>query len=144
MNNKIKSGLILLIAAIIWGFAFVAQRVGADYVGTFTFNGIRFILGACSLLPVILIFEKKKTSKKELKLLLIYSFIAGIALFAASSLQQYGIFLTGSAEKQFHYGALHGICTGMCAFYAQTCWCVYMDWCSIIGNRIISHMYEWY
>ena len=47
MNNKIKSGLILLIAAIIWGFAFVAQRVGADYVGTFTFNGIIFILGAC-------------------------------------------------------------------------------------------------
>ena len=72
MNIKLKSGLTLLIAAIIWGFAFVAQRVGADYVGTFTFNGIRFLLGACSLLPVILIFEKKKVAKEELKILLIY------------------------------------------------------------------------
>ena len=117
MNNKIKSGLILLIAAIIWGFAFVAQRVGADYVGTFTFNGIRFILGACSLLPVILIFEKKKTSKKELKLLLIYSFIAGIALFAASSLQQYGIFLTGSAGKASFITGLYTVFVPVCALF---------------------------
>lgn len=117
MNIKLKSGLTLLIAAIIWGFAFVAQRVGADYVGTFTFNGIRFLLGACSLLPVILIFEKKKVAKEELKILLIYSLVAGVALFAASSLQQYGIFLTGSAGKASFITGLYTVLVPVCALF---------------------------
>ena len=60
MKNKIKSTSLLFLTAIIWGFAFVAQRVGADYVGAFTFNGVRFLLGACSLIPVILIFEREE------------------------------------------------------------------------------------
>ena len=51
--KNIRSLGILLITAMIWGFAFVAQRVGADFVGPFTFNGIRFALGAVSLIPVI-------------------------------------------------------------------------------------------
>ena len=59
MKDKIKSTSLLFLTAIIWGFAFVAQRVGADYVGAFTFNGVRFLLGAFSLVPVILIFEKE-------------------------------------------------------------------------------------
>ena len=67
MNKKLRSSFILLLTAFIWGIAFVAQRVGADYMGTLTFNGIRFILGALSLIPVIAIFERKRSflSKKE-------------------------------------------------------------------------------
>ena len=48
-NVTVKSDVLLLTTAIIWGFAFVAQRVGMDYVGPFTFNGIRFALGSLSL-----------------------------------------------------------------------------------------------
>jgi drug/metabolite transporter (DMT)-like permease len=47
----LKADLLLLLTAVIWGFAFVAQRVGMDHMGPFTFNGIRFSLGALALLP---------------------------------------------------------------------------------------------
>jgi drug/metabolite transporter (DMT)-like permease len=50
--KTLKAELLLLLAAIIWGFAFVAQRVGMEHVGPFTYNGIRFMLGALSLAPL--------------------------------------------------------------------------------------------
>jgi drug/metabolite transporter (DMT)-like permease len=59
--KKAKSTVFLVLTATIWGFAFVAQRVGADYLRPFTFNGIRFVMGALSLIPVILIFERKNS-----------------------------------------------------------------------------------
>ena len=53
MKTKAKSTFLLFLTAIIWGFAFVAQRVGAEFVGAFTFNGIRFLLGSLSLIPAV-------------------------------------------------------------------------------------------
>ncbi len=101
--KQFKSFALLLMTAMIWGFAFVAQRVGADYVGAFTFNGIRFILGAVSLIPVILIFEKKEETRKihtqKITITFKTGVVAGIILFTASSLQQVGIEITGSAGK---------------------------------------------
>ncbi len=101
--KKLKSFALLLMTAMIWGFAFVAQRVGADYVGAFTFNGIRFALGAVSLIPVIFIFEKKEKDVQNHKQKLSTTFktgiAAGIILFTASSLQQIGIEITGSAGR---------------------------------------------
>lgn len=101
--KNIRSLGILLITAMIWGFAFVAQRVGADFVGPFTFNGIRFALGAVSLIPVILIFEKREESKvlhqPKTKKTLFVGIAGGIILFIASWLQQYGIEITKSAGK---------------------------------------------
>jgi len=61
-----KSGswdLLLLLTAIIWGFAFVAQRVGMEYMGPFAFNGIRFALGAFSLIPLIIWQSKKRPGR---------------------------------------------------------------------------------
>lgn len=107
-TKKIKSTFLLFLTAIIWGFAFVAQRVGADYVGAFTFNGIRFLLGTLSLIPVILIFEKEKIHKETIKKTVIAGLVAGIVLFIASSLQQFGVELTGSAGKA---GFLTGLYT---------------------------------
>ncbi|MBF0303581.1 MAG: EamA family transporter, partial [Desulfamplus sp.] len=49
--RTLKSDFILLFVATIWGLAFVAQRMGMDHVGPYTFNGIRFALGALSLIP---------------------------------------------------------------------------------------------
>lgn len=108
MKTKIKSTVLLFLTAIIWGFAFVAQRVGAEYVGAFTFNGIRFFLGTISLIPVILIFEREKFDKSKFIKTLIPSILAGTVLFIASTLQQYGVEITGSAGKA---GFLTGLYT---------------------------------
>ena len=56
MKQQIKSSLILLLTATIWGVAFVAQSVGMEYIGPFTFNAIRCVLGGLVLIPVILWF----------------------------------------------------------------------------------------
>lgn len=99
MKDKIKSTALLFLTAIIWGFAFVAQRVGADYVGAFTFNGIRFLLGSMSLIPVILIFEREKFDKSKFIRTVLTGLLGGAVLFIASTLQQYGVVYTGSAGK---------------------------------------------
>ncbi len=108
MKTKIKSTILLFLTAIIWGFAFVAQRVGAEFVGAFTFNGIRFFLGFLSLIPVILIFEKEKFNIVSLKKALLPGLLAGVVLFIASTLQQYGVEITQSAGKA---GFLTGLYT---------------------------------
>ena len=65
MNNReMKSNMLLMLTAAIWGFAFVAQRVGMQYVGAFTFNGVRFALGSISLIPLIIYFKNKKTAEQ--------------------------------------------------------------------------------
>ena len=89
--------ILLFIAAIVWGFAFVAQRVGGN-IGTYTFNAIRFLLGSISILPAIMIFEKNSDPIKAKASILPGIFI-GIVLFAASTFQQYGIVLTDYAGK---------------------------------------------
>ena len=108
MKTKIKSTILLFLTAMIWGFAFVAQKVGAEFVGAFTFNGIRFMLGTVSLIPVILLFEREKLDKAKIKSILIPGLLAGTVLFIASTLQQYGVEITGSAGKA---GFLTGLYT---------------------------------
>lgn len=106
-SKEIKAVFILLLTAAIWGLAFVAQRVGMDYVGAFTFNGIRFALGSISLLPVIYFFGKKSDSHEEekidadLKTTIKSGMIAGSILFIAASLQQVGLIYTTAAKAGF-------------------------------------------
>lgn len=97
MKKRILSTLLLLLTAIIWGFAFVAQAEGVNHIGSFTMNGIRFVLGVISLIPVVLIFERGKRERAERIRTVRASLIAGAVLFAASSFQQFGIQLTASA-----------------------------------------------
>ncbi len=94
----------LWITAIIWGFAFVAQRMGMEFVGPFTFNGIRFALGALSLLPILYFSKRAKKSppKKQAKVSLIMGgVLAGLALFLGASLQQIGIVNTTAGNAGF-------------------------------------------
>ncbi len=120
MNKKLRSSFILLLTAFIWGIAFVAQRVGADYMGTLTFNGIRFILGALSLIPVIAIFERKKVmSNQERKLLIKYAILAGLVLFVASTLQQQGIMISGSAGKASFITGLYTVFVPVCGLFVH-------------------------
>lgn len=97
--KKVRSTIFLVLTALIWGLAFVAQRVGADYLRPFTFNGIRFAMGVLSLIPVILIFERDNVARSVRLATVKYGTLAGIVLFAASNLQQFGVELTGSAGK---------------------------------------------
>ena len=104
--KKAKSIIFLFITAITWGFAFVAQRVGAGYVEPLTFNAMRYMLGTLSLIPVIMIFEKEKYDKKKFFGTVKAGLIAGIVLTVAADIQQYGVVLTQSA-------GLSGFLTGL-------------------------------
>ena len=59
-NHNIKNTAMLLLAAIIWGFAFAAQSAGMEYVGPFTFNAVRCLIGALVLVPVALVWKPEK------------------------------------------------------------------------------------
>jgi len=100
-----KSNLLLLLAAAIWGFAFVAQRMGMDYVGPFSYNGVRFALGALSLVPLILFYKKtsqRKTKEEQgLKKVMSAGLIAGAVLFLGASLQQIGLIYTTAGKAAF-------------------------------------------
>lgn len=100
-NYKSSPGstLLLFLTAMIWGFAFVAQKSGSEHVGAFVYNGVRFALGAASLIPVVLIFERDKPSRKKLSDTVKYGMIVGAILCSASALQQIGIEITQSAGK---------------------------------------------
>lgn len=92
-----KGIVFLVITAVVWGFAFVAQSVGSEYVNSFVFNGIRFTMGGLSLIPVILVFEKGACDRKMMKTTIVAGLVCGVVLFSASTLQQYGIELYNKA-----------------------------------------------
>ena len=96
-KGNIVNLVLLFTVAIIWGFAFVAQVDGAEHIGAFTFNGVRFCIGVISLAPVVLIFERGRRPKNERKKTVFASLLAGAVLFIASTLQQVGIEKTKSA-----------------------------------------------
>jgi drug/metabolite transporter (DMT)-like permease len=109
MNKRaLRADMLLLLTAGIWGFGFVAQSSGMEYVGPFTYNGIRFIIGSLSLLPLIL-FRKSKgklqtppgTGRgKQLAMTL----AAGSVLFVAVAFQQLGLMFTTAGNAGFITG----------------------------------------
>lgn len=111
MRGQARSNLLLLMTAIIWGSAFIAQSKGADVIGSFTFNTVRYALAVVALLPVIYIFSRKRNRENTVdqdipkangtKTLIIGGIATGIALFTASSLQQYAMAFTTAAKAGF-------------------------------------------
>lgn len=104
-SMKPKNALMLLLTSFIWGTAFVAQSVGMDHLGPFTFNGIRNLIGAVALIPCILFLSKvngqTKTVDGTKKDLVMGGIACGICLFVASSLQQIGIQYTTTGKAGF-------------------------------------------
>ncbi|OOM78069.1 putative inner membrane transporter yiJE [Clostridium sp. BL-8] len=102
----------LLLTAAIWGFAFVAQRVGSQYVGAFTFNGIRFALGSISLVPLIFYLDKRRKNTEaanddievRTKNILIPGILVGTVAYAGSTLQQIGLIYTTAGKAGFITG----------------------------------------
>lgn len=105
MNAKLKNDSMLVLTALIWGSAFVAQSVGMDYIGPFTFNSLRSFLGGLVLLPVIWFMKRQHRladkEKKDRKTLWIGGLCCGIALAAASALQQIGLVYTSAGKAGF-------------------------------------------
>ena len=105
MKKEQIKGSLLFLAAIIWGVAFVAQSVGMDYVGPFTFNCVRTLIGGLVLIPCIVFLNrgkvKKKTDFTEKKRLLLGGICCGVALTTGSTLQQFGIMYTTVGKAGF-------------------------------------------
>ena len=103
-----KNAMLLILTAFIWGTAFVAQSSGMDFMEPFTFNGIRNLIGAASLLPCIVLFKKMNEKNGNVaavpgtkKDLIIGGVACGILLFTASSLQQIGLVYTTAGKAGF-------------------------------------------
>ena len=110
--KQMKNNVLLVLTALIWGCAFVAQSVGMDYVGPFTFNAVRCVIGALVLIPVIILMdqgakksgltpEEMKARRGDTKTLLTGGICCGLALGIASSLQQWGILFTTVGKAGF-------------------------------------------
>lgn len=113
-GRKVRANLMLLVTALIWGVAFVAQDVAMDSLPPFTFNGIRMALGGLALLPCIWLMRRKNARRDAEALagervapagnrrtLLTGGLCCGVALFLGSSLQQRGIMLTSAGKAGF-------------------------------------------
>ena len=108
---KMKNSLLLLLTSFIWGVAFVAQSVGGEAVGCFTFNGVRSLIGALVLIPVIFFLdaqkkkelgeEKFQEQKGDFKTLLTGGICCGVMLCIASNFQQFGISFTTVGKAGF-------------------------------------------
>lgn len=111
MNRKrVESNLMLLLTALIWGVAFVAQSAGMEYVGPFTFNAVRCLVGGIVLIPCIFILNRPKQGEAKTQVLpkkgskwklVIGGVCCGTALGVASTLQQFGIMHTTVGKAGF-------------------------------------------
>ncbi|HWQ79672.1 MAG TPA: DMT family transporter [Anaerovoracaceae bacterium] len=114
MNRQLRGNLLLIITALIWGVSFVAQKAGMEYIGPFTFNGIRFLLGSLVLIPVILVMDTLQRRRrsgeidaepikiaKNGKTLITGGLSCGAVLFIAATLQQIGMVYTTVGKAGF-------------------------------------------
>ena len=105
----VRNSLLLLLTATIWGVAFVAQSVSMDYIGAFTFNAVRSLIGSLTLLPVIWILGRTKSTEEtsrtqtasERRTLITGGICCGILLCLASNFQQFGIKYTTVGKAGF-------------------------------------------
>lgn len=108
-RRRAKANAALLLASALWGFAFVAQRVGAEHVGPLTFSGVRFALGALVLLPVIWWRSTTRNVSRERRRLawravLFPGVLAGVLLTVAVNLQQVAMATVPAGNAAFITG----------------------------------------
>ena len=101
----IRANLLLLLTSVIWGFGFIAQRLGMDYIGPYSFNVFRFALGALSLVPLVYFLERKKSGQaKAGRPFWVIGGLAGLVLFGGATLQQVGLLYTTAGKAGFITG----------------------------------------
>ena len=100
--SRTTANLLLLVATIIWGTAFVAQKTGMDHIGPFTFSFSRFFFGMLVVLPPAILLEKNNINKIVFnKKLLTLCFLTGFALFLGMGLQQYSLLKSQISNAAF-------------------------------------------
>lgn len=99
--SRLTANCLLLTAAFVWGFAFVAQRVGMDFIGPFSYNGIRYALGSLSLLPLIFYQARSEQGATPWREVWKPGLIAGTVLFCGASVQQIGLQYTTAGKAAF-------------------------------------------
>lgn len=101
-GKALRGNLLLILTAMIWGVAFVAQRMGLDHLGSFSFNGLRTLVGALAVMPVALWSRGREGGAKgDKRTLIIGGVICGAVLCAASNLQQAGLLYTTVGKAGF-------------------------------------------
>lgn len=98
-NKQAKSSVLLLLTALIWGAAFVAQSVGMDHVGPFTFNAVRFLIGGIAVIPCV--FLQQKNDSMNIKAAVAGGLCCGVVLCFSSLMQQVGIVYTTVGKAGF-------------------------------------------
>lgn len=107
MNKKLRGSMLLLLATVIWGSAFIAQSVGMELIGPFTFQAVRCFLAVVFLFPLSFLLDGRKTGLKASlhkwldPKLWKAGIICGLALFVAASLQQVGLVYTDAGKAGF-------------------------------------------
>jgi drug/metabolite transporter (DMT)-like permease len=102
--SKTLSLFSALLCTLIWGTTFIAQDTGMDDIGPFTFNAVRFFVGFLSIIPLVILFERKKFEtefNKDQKKFIILSLLIGLSLFLGSALQQVALLYTDVANAAF-------------------------------------------
>ena len=119
-KKKISSSPLCLISALVWGISFPVQEIASEnshLLDTFGFTGFRMLIAAISLIPMVLIFERRADySRKRVTDTVKYSIIAGTILFSASAFQQFGIELTKESGKAGFITSLYLIFVPIIAF----------------------------
>ena len=114
-NKAMQANLMMLLAASIWGFAFVAQRVGMETMGPHWFNSLRFFIGVVALTPVVIWMDRAQAKssiegpKSSTKSLLMGGAVVGLLLFIGATFQQVGLQYTTAGKA--------GFITGMYIFF---------------------------
>lgn len=143
--KKFKGPLLLLITAFFWGTTFVAQSLGSNHVGAFTYNAGRFIITGVILL-IVSLFRKRNIkeyipSSKSVKWIFIMAIFVGVALFMGSTFQQLGINITKSPSKSGFISSLYMVIVPIIGYFIKkkpkpTIW-LYLG-LAIVGSYLIS------
>lgn len=130
MKRNLTATLMLLLTAVVWGFAVVAQVLGSDHLPAMTFNGTRFLLGSVCLIPVYLLAERereldKATRRVRHKSTAIAALIGGVLLAIASGMQQYGTAIIRDPGKAGFITGLYTVLTPvfyLVVFHRHSAW----------------------
>lgn len=133
--ERLSADLLLLLAAILWGGGFIAQRVASAQLGFFAYNGIRFLLAGVILLPIGLNYLKFINKQ------LLWIFPAGILLFAGSAFQQAGLATTTAGAAGF----ITGVYVVLVPLFLSLIWKVkipFINWiaalAALVGTYLLS------
>ncbi|MBB1520143.1 DMT family transporter [Aquipseudomonas guryensis] len=106
-SQALRADLLMLLTAMIWGSAFVAQRLGMDAIGPFLYTGLRFALATVVLLPLVVLLSRRGGEKRPEPInrsLLLAGLIMGLALSLGINLQQVGLLFTSVTNSGFITG----------------------------------------